>query len=54
MNEYSKQVELFIKYLRAIKNGSEHTVRNYSLDLKAFERYVISFKKKKLMLRLSI
>jgi integrase/recombinase XerC len=46
MNEYSKQVDLFIKYLRAIKNGSEHTLRNYSLDLKAFEKYVISLKKK--------
>lgn len=29
----------FLDYLRVVKNASEHTIRNYGLDLKAFESY---------------
>ncbi|MBM3207545.1 MAG: tyrosine recombinase XerC [Chlamydiae bacterium] len=42
MNEYSNQIELFIRYLGSIKNASEHTLRNYRLDLEAFKKYALS------------
>ncbi len=30
----------FLAYLRVVKNASEHTVRNYSIDLNAFKDYL--------------
>ncbi len=29
----------FIEYLRAVKNASEHTIRNYAIDLNAFKSF---------------
>lgn len=29
----------FLDYLKAVKNASEHTIRNYGLDLEAFQGY---------------
>ncbi|MCB1082157.1 MAG: tyrosine recombinase XerC [Chlamydiia bacterium] len=34
------EIQGFIHYLEAVKNASEHTLRNYRLDLMAFEKYV--------------
>lgn len=35
-----KEVKIkFLDYLKVVKNCSEHTIRNYGLDLKAFEDY---------------
>ncbi len=35
-----KEVKIkFLDYLRVVKNASDHTIRNYGLDLKAFEEY---------------
>jgi integrase/recombinase XerC len=39
MSDFTRQQELFIQYLRAVKNASEHTLRNYSLDLSAFKKF---------------
>ncbi len=33
-------IEKFLAYLRVVKNASEHTLRNYSLDLHAFQAYL--------------
>lgn len=30
----------FLDYLRVIKNASDHTIRNYAIDLNAFKQYV--------------
>lgn len=30
----------FLKYLRAVKNASEHTIRNYSIDLNVFKNFM--------------
>jgi integrase/recombinase XerC len=30
----------FLEYLRAVKNASEHTIRNYAIDLNAFKKYL--------------
>jgi integrase/recombinase XerC len=30
----------FLDYLRVVRNASEHTIRNYKLDLQAFETYL--------------
>lgn len=30
----------FIEYLRAVRNASEHTVRNYAIDLNAFKNFI--------------
>lgn len=30
----------FLDYLRVVRNASEHTIRNYQLDLQAFETYL--------------
>jgi integrase/recombinase XerC len=32
--------EKFITYLRSVKNASEHTLRNYGLDLSLFEAFI--------------
>lgn len=32
--------EKFIEHLRVVKNASEHTVRNYALDLKCFGKFI--------------
>lgn len=34
--------ESFLQYLRVIKNASEHTLRNYGLDLDIFEQFLDS------------
>jgi len=31
----------FLEYLRVIKNSSEHTIRNYGIDLRSFEAYFV-------------
>ncbi len=36
-NETAKQ---FLKYLDTIKNASEHTIRNYNIDLNALKSYI--------------
>lgn len=36
----SKAKEDFLEYLRVIKNGSAHTIRNYRMDLNAFEDFL--------------
>lgn len=38
--DYLQAKEKFITYLRVVKNGSEHTIRNYDLDLRRFEEEV--------------
>lgn len=35
-----RYIEKFINYLRIEKNASEHTVLNYSIDLKAFAKFL--------------
>lgn len=40
MSDFTLQLEQFIQYLRAIKNASEHTLRNYSMDILAFKKFV--------------
>lgn len=30
----------FLEHLRAVKNGSEHTLRNYAIDLNCFKKYL--------------
>lgn len=37
MVSYSEGAHKFLNYLRVIKNASEHTLRNYTLDLEAFK-----------------
>lgn len=37
--ELKREIQDFIHYLEAVKNASEHTLRNYRLDLKAFEAF---------------
>lgn len=37
---YLTTVQEFLKYLQAIKNASEHTIRNYSIDLHALKNYI--------------
>src|SRR6267154_5149852 len=34
---YGEGAYKFLNYLRVVKNASEHTLRNYALDLKAFK-----------------
>lgn len=38
MNEW---MERFLEYYRVVKNASEHTVRNYRIDLQAFEKHCV-------------
>lgn len=33
-------IEKFLEYLKVVKNASEHTLRNYSLDLRSFQTYL--------------
>ena len=33
----NKEIKLFLDYLEHVRNYSEHTVKNYSADLKKFE-----------------
>lgn len=40
MSDFTQQLEQYIQYLRAVKNASEHTLRNYSMDLVAFKKFV--------------
>jgi len=40
MSDFSQKLEQYIQYLRAVKNASEHTLRNYSMDLTAFKKFV--------------
>ncbi|MEI6531277.1 MAG: site-specific tyrosine recombinase/integron integrase [Chlamydiota bacterium] len=40
MSKFSESIPAFLHYLRIIKNYSEHTIRNYALDLKAFSSYI--------------
>lgn len=37
---FSSAAEEFIKYLKGVKNASEHTLRNYAIDLKSLKAYV--------------
>ena len=37
--ELQKNIQEFLKQLEVVKNASEHTVRNYDLDLKAFQNF---------------
>lgn len=37
--KYSEAASQFLHYLRNVKNASEHTVRNYGMDLEAFKNY---------------
>jgi integrase/recombinase XerC len=41
---FDHATESFLTYLRVIKNASEHTVRNYALDLKSFRTYLLALK----------
>lgn len=38
--EYQEAVSHFLAYLQNVKNASEHTLRNYRLDLERFGRYL--------------
>lgn len=40
MNEYMATAQQFLKHLKAIKNASEHTIRNYAIDLNALKSYI--------------
>jgi integrase/recombinase XerC len=40
MSDFTLQLEQFIQYLRAVKNASEHTLRNYSMDLLSFKKFI--------------
>lgn len=33
-------IDQFLTYLKVVKNSSEHTIRNYSIDLHIFERFL--------------
>lgn len=37
---FDQAVEKFLEYLQVVKNTSEHTIRNYSIDLKYFKQYI--------------
>ena len=40
----TKSFEPFLNYLKNIKNCSEHTLRNYSIDLNSFKNFLEEFK----------
>jgi integrase/recombinase XerC len=44
MHEITLAVERFLKMLRVVRNASEHTLRNYQLDLQAFQAQSKSIK----------
>lgn len=37
---FAEIVDAFLYYLRVVKNYSDHTIRNYSLDLKSFQEHI--------------
>lgn len=37
---FGPAAEQFLKHLKAIKNASEHTIRNYAIDLNALKEYI--------------
>ena len=37
---FPSRVQEFLVYLKAIKNASEHTIRNYAIDLNALKNYI--------------
>jgi integrase/recombinase XerC len=39
MVSYAEGVANYLKYLRVVKHASEHTVRNYGLDLERFKKF---------------
>jgi integrase/recombinase XerC len=39
MVEFGEATHKFLNYLRVVKNASEHTLRNYALDLEGFKRF---------------
>lgn len=41
MQELMDWVERFLDYYRVMKNASDHTVRNYRIDLKKFEQFCV-------------
>ena len=38
--EYVRSCYLYLDYLRVVKNASEHTIRNYAIDLNSFKTYI--------------
>jgi integrase/recombinase XerC len=40
MSEHQDKTNRFLEYLRVVKNASEHTIRNYNLDLETFFAYL--------------
>ncbi|GAB4185722.1 MAG: tyrosine recombinase XerC [Simkaniaceae bacterium] len=41
MEEIEKKIQAFLEFLKAMKNASEHTCRNYDLDLSCFCKYLV-------------
>jgi integrase/recombinase XerC len=39
MVDYRQSVSKYLNYLRVVRNASEHTLRNYALDLEAFKTF---------------
>ena len=46
--DLKKHTKSFLKYLEAVKNVSDHTIRNYLIDLDSFNHFLEknNFKKK--------
>jgi len=42
METFAYEVDRFLRYLNAVKNVSDHTIRNYSMDLIAFKNFLES------------
>src|SRR5579872_319035 len=40
MVTFEEGISKFLFYLRVVKNASEHTVRNYGLDLERFKKFL--------------
>src|SRR5579871_2857808 len=40
MPRFEEVAEQFLHYLRVVKNASDHTIRNYRLDLESFRSFV--------------
>ena len=40
MSSFWGAVDLFVDYLRSVRGASEHTIRNYSADLRAFGAFL--------------
>ncbi|MCB1110092.1 MAG: tyrosine recombinase XerC [Chlamydiia bacterium] len=49
--ELRNAIQDFLRYLEVVKNASPHTLRNYHLDLKAFEAFVNKQKVDKRIIR---